>query len=140
MKRFVIYLALAMLVLAILPTFAMATTTEKEIANIAMQNPKVTKAKCVIYERNCLVAIQTEKFQSRTEYCNFVEKFEKLVKAKYQIDNIKVTRNPKVMSKLDHFEKLSESERKAEIQKLIEYLLNKPTPLPARPIKPPFDR
>ncbi len=140
MKRFVIYLALAMLVLAILPTFAMATTTEKEIANVAMQNPKVTKAKCVIYERNCLVAIQTEKFQSKTEYSNFVEKFEKLVKAKYQIDNILVTRNPKVMSKLDHFEKLSESERKAEIQKLIEYLLNKPTPLPARPIKPPFDR
>ena len=110
MKRFVIYLALAMLVLTILPTFAMATTTEKDIANFAMQNPKVTKAKCVIYERNCLVAIQTEKFQSKTEYSNFVEKFENLVKAKYQIDNIKVTRNPKVMSKLDHFEKLSESE------------------------------
>ena len=129
-----------MLVLAILPTFAMATTTEKEIANLAMQNPKVVKAKCVVYERNCLVAIQTEKFQSKTEYCKFVEQFESQVKAKYQIDNILVTRNPKVMSKLDHFEKLSETERNAEIQKLIEYLLNKPTPLPARPIKPPFDR
>ena len=129
-----------MLVLAILPTFAMATTTEKEIANLAMQNPKVVKAKCVVYERNCLVAIQTEKFQSKTEYCKFVEQFESQIKAKYQIDNILVTRNPKVMSKLDHFEKLSETERNAEIQKLIEYLLNKPTPLPARPIKPPFDR
>ena len=140
MKKLVIYLALAMLVLAIVPSMAMATTTENEIANLAMQNEKVVKAKCVVYERNCLVAIQTEKFQSKTEYCKFVEQFESQVKAKYQIDNIKVTRNPKVMSKLDHFEKLSESERKAEIQKLIEYLLNKPTPLPARPIKPPFDR
>ena len=140
MKKLVIYLALAMLVLAIVPSMAMATTTENEIANLAMQNPKVVKAKCVVYERNCLVAIQTEKFQSKTEYCQFVEQFEGQVKAKYQIDNILVTRNPKVMSKLDHLEKLSDSERNAEVQKLIEYLLNKPTPLPARPIKPPFDR
>ena len=83
MKNFVIYLALAMLVLAIVPTMAMASTTEKEIADLAMQNKKVVKAKCVVYERNCLVAIQTEKFQSRTEYCNFVEQFENQVKAKY---------------------------------------------------------
>ena len=140
MKNFVIYLALAMVVLAIVPTMAMATTTEKEIADLAMQNEKVVKAKCVVYERNCLVAIQTEKFQSRTEYCNFVEQFENQVKSKYQIDNIKVTRNPKVMSKLDHFEKLGDAERTEQIQKLIEYLLNKPMPLPARPLKPPFDR
>ena len=140
MKKLVIYLALAMLVLAIVPSMAMATTTENEIANLAMQNPKVVKAKCVVYERNCLVAIQTEKFQSKTEYCKFVEQFEGQAKAKYQLDNILETRNPKVMSKLDHFEKLSETERNAEIQKLIEYLLNKPTPLPMRPAKPPFDR
>ena len=140
MKKIVIYLALAMLVLAIVPSMAMATTTENEVANLAMQNPKVVKVKCVVYERNCLVAIQTEKFQSKTEYCKFVEQFESQVKAKYQIDNILVTRNPKVMSKLDHFEKLSDSERTEQIQKLIEYLLNKPSTLPARPIKPPFDR
>ena len=140
MKKLVIYFALAMLVLAIVPSMAMATTTENEIANLAMQNPKVVKVKCVVYERNCLVAIQTEKFQSKTEYCKFVEQFEGQVKAKYQLDNILVTRNPKVMSKLDHFEKLSETERNAEIQKLIEYLLNKPTPLPMRPTKPPMCR
>ena len=140
MKKLVIYFALAMLVLAIVPSMAMATTTENEIANLAMQNEKVVKTKCVVYERNCLVAIQTEKFQSKTEYCKFVEQFEGQVKAKYQLDNILVTRNPKVMSKLDHFEKLSETERNAEIQKLIEYLLNKPTPLPMRPTKPPMCR
>ena len=50
MKNFVIYLALAMVVLAIVPTMAMATTTEKEIADLAMQNEKVVKAKCVVYE------------------------------------------------------------------------------------------
>lgn len=140
MKKLVIYLTLALVILALAPTFAMATTTEKEICNLAMQNPKVVKAKCVIFERNCLVAIQTEKFENKTEYCNFLEKFEDQVKAKYQIDNIKVTRSPKIMCKLDHLEKLSDSERNAEIQKLIEYLLNKPTPLPMRPVKPTFDR
>lgn len=140
MKKFVIYMCLAMLVLAIVPTFAMATTAEKEICNIAMQNPKVTKAKCAIWEGNCLVAIKTEKFTNKTEYCKFVDEFETQIKQKYHIENIKVTRNPKVMSKLEHFESLDETGRKQEIQKLIEYLLNKPMPLPARPLKPPFDR
>ena len=140
MKKLVIYMCLAMLVLAIVPTFAMATTAEKEICNIAMQNPKVTKAKCAIWEDNCLVAIKTEKFANTTEYCNFLKNFEKLVKEKYHIQNIKVTRNPKVMSKLEHFENLDETGRKQEIQKLIEYLLNKPSTLPIRPVKPPMDR
>ena len=140
MKRIVIYFALALLVLAILPTFAMATSTEKEICDIAMQNPKVTKAKCVIYEDNCLVAIKTEKFDTRTEYCEFLQKLETQVQEKYHVENMIVTRNPKVMSKLEHMEKLSEKQRNAEIQKLIEDILNKPMPLPARPIKPPFDR
>ena len=140
MKKFVIYLALAMVILAILPTMAMASTTEKEIADLAMQNEKVKKATCVIYERNCLVAIQTEKFQNRTEYCEFLQKFEEQVKEKYPIDNILVTRNPKVMSKLAHFEKLDETAKREAVQKLIEHLLNKPTTLPAHPTKPPFDR
>ena len=140
MKKLVIYLAIALFILALIPTFAMATTTEQEICNLAMQNPKVVKAKCIIFERNCLVAIQTEKFTNRTEYSDFLGKFEDQVKAQYQIDNIKVTRSPKVMCKLDQLEKLSDSERNAEIQKLIEYLLNKPTPLPAVPIKPPCIR
>ena len=140
MKKLVIYLAIALFILALTPTFAMATTREQEICNIAMQNPKVVKAKCIIFERNCLVAIQTEKFTNRTEYSDFLAKFEDQVKAKYQIDNIKVTRSPKVMCKLDQLEKLNENERNAEIQKLIEYLLNKPTPLPAVPIIPPCIR
>lgn len=140
MKKLVIYLAIALFILALIPTFAMATTTEQEICHIAMQNPKVVKAKCIIFERNCLVAIQTEKFTNRTEYCDFLAKFEDQVKAQYQIDNIKVTRSPKVMCKLDQLEKLNENERNAEIQKLIEYLLSKPSPLPAVPIKPPCIR
>lgn len=140
MKKLVIYLAIALFILALMPTFAMATTTEQEICHIAMQNPKVVKAKCIIFECNCLVAIQTEKFTNRTEYSDFLAKFEDQVKAQYQIDNIKVTRSPKVMCKLDQLEKLSENERNAEIQKLIEYLLNKPTPLPIHPTKPPCFR
>ena len=140
MKKIVIYLALALLVLAVLPTFAMATSAEKEICDIAIRNPKVKKAKCVIYEGNCLVALQTEKFESRTEYCEFLQSFEAQVKQKYHVENIVVTRNPKVMSKLDHLEKLNQNERNAEVQKLIEYIINRPMPLPMRPEKPPMDR
>ena len=140
MKKIVIYLALALLVLAVLTTFAMATSAEKEICDIAMQNPKVTKARCIVYEGNCIVAIKTEKFESRTEYCEFLQNFETQVKQKYHVENIVVTRNPKVMSKLAHLEKLNQNERNAEVQKLIEHLLNRPMPLPIHPVKPPMDR
>lgn len=135
MKKFVICLAILMLTLIMIPTLALATTTEQEICDLAMQNDKIKKAKCVIYERNCIIAIQTEKFANKTEYCNFVDDLEKQIKEKYQIENVFVTRNPKVMNQLDKFDTLDDSQKQTEIQKLVEHLLNKPMPLPIRPPK-----
>lgn len=136
MKKFVTFLTILLLALAVAPTLAVATTTEQKICDIALQNDKIKRAKCVVYERSCIVAIQTEKFANKTEYCNFVEGFENQVKENYQIDNVFVTRNPKVMSRLDKLDKLDDTQKRAEIQKLVEHILNKPMPLPARPQKP----
>lgn len=136
MKKIVTFLTILLLVLAVAPTLAVATTTEQEICDIALQNDKIKRAKCVVYERSCIVAIQTEKFANKTEYCNFVEDFENQVRGKYQIDNVFVTRNPKVMSHLDKLDELEDTQKQAEIQKLVEHILNKPMPLPARPPMP----
>ena len=140
MKKLVIYIVLAILVLAILPTFAMATTTEQQICNIVMQNAKIKKAKCIVHERTCIVAIQAEKFTNKTEYCNYVSDVELQIKEKCQIDNVMITRNPKVMNKLDMFDKLDDTTKQERIKELIEYYLNKPTPLPIYPTKPPCKR
>lgn len=136
MKKLVTFLVILLLVLAVVPTLAIATTTEQEICDIVLKNDKIKKAKCVVYERSCIVAIQTEKFANKTEYCNFVTDFENQVREKYQIDNVFVTRNPKVMNRLDKLDTLDDTQKQAEIQKLVEHLLNKPTPLPVRPPRP----
>ena len=116
MKKLVIYACLALLVaVAILPTVAMANTTEEQICEIVTQHPNIKKAKCIVYERNCIVAIQAEKFTNKTEYCNFVSEIESKIKQNCQIDSVKITRNPKVMSKIDWFESLDENAKKAEI-------------------------
>lgn len=136
MKKIYICLTILLLLLTVAPTFALATTTEREICDIAMQNEKIKKAKCVIYERNCIVAIQTEKFANKTEYCTFVDNFVNQVTEKYQIDNVFVTRNPKIMNQLDKLDELDDTQKQTEIQRLIDNLLNKPMPLPIRPPKP----
>lgn len=141
MKKLVIYACLALLVaVAVLPTFATATTTEQQICDIVMQHPNIKKAKCIVYERNCIVAIQAEKFTNKTEYCSFVSDMETQIKEQCQIDNVKITRNPKVMSKIDTFDKLDDTTKQEQIKELIEYFLNKPTPLPMYPAKPPMCR
>lgn len=140
MKKFVICLAILLFMFIMIPTLALATTTEQEICDLAMQNDKIKKAKCVIYERNCIIAIQTEKFANKTEYCSFVDDLENQIKEKYQIENVFVTRNPKVMNQLDKFDTLDDSQKQTEIQKLVEHLLNKPMPLPIHPPKPIRDR
>ncbi len=136
MKKIVICLAILMLTFIMVPTLALATTTEQEICDLATQNDKIKKTKCVIYERNCIIAIQTEKFANKTEYCNFVDDLENQIQEKYQIENVFVTRNPKVMNQLDKLDALDDTQKQTEIQKLVEHLLNKPVPLPIHPPKP----
>ena len=75
MKKTVISLLFLLIVVATLPFVAHASTTqEKEIINFVSQKDKVTKAQCVVYENNCVVAVKTEKFSTKTDYRQFKEK------------------------------------------------------------------
>ncbi len=135
MKKLLIFLSISLICIALLPTFAMATTTEQDIENLATTEQKVLRAKCIIFERNCLIAIQTEKFATKSEYKEYTEQLKNIIKEKYQIDNVGITRNPKLMKEMEMLQLLDEQQRSEQIQQIIERYLNHPMPLPY--IKPP---
>ena len=71
MKKTVISLLFLLIVVATLPFVAHASTTqEKEIINFVSQKDKVTKAQCVVYENNCVVAVKTENFPQKRIIAN----------------------------------------------------------------------
>lgn len=130
MKKTVISLLFLLIVVATLPFVAHASTTqEKEIINFVSQKDKVTKAQCVVYENNCVVAVKTEKFSTKTDYCQFKEKLVQELTEKYNFENVFVTRSPKAMHAMDDIAKMDGTEREQCIQKMIEfYLKGKPYP------------
>lgn len=96
------------------------TTCEQKICELAKSNEKVKDAKCVVYERNCIVAIKTEQFTQKSDYEVYVRELVKKIKDECKMDHVFVTRNPKVMKQIDELSKLDESQREQAIQKLIE--------------------
>lgn len=131
MKKIITVLLLTLL-LAFMGTVAYAETAEKQIAELAMSNEKVVKAECVIYRRNCVIAVQTEKFSTRSEYERYRGELVQNVKARFELDNVYVTRNPKAMAQIEQLAALSEEERNEKIEELIKQYLGK--------CKPPFDK
>lgn len=129
MKKFALALmALLCMALACTPV-ALASDCEQRICQLATANPKVTDAKCIVYERTAVVAIRTEKFSTRTQYEEFVKEFSTQVKAECEVDRVLVTRNPKVMKQLEQLSNLSDEQREEVIQQLLQELL-RVRPLP----------
>lgn len=127
-KVIIIGLLIMTLTMLFVSAYAFAETTEQQICSIAMQNEKVKAAKCLVYERNCVIAIKTEKFTTKTEYEQYLKKLTDEIKTKFEIDNVCVTRNPKIMKKIEMLEKLDEDKRNKLIQEIIDRELNKEHP------------
>lgn len=125
----VIILALAFVLMG---TAAYALDVETQIAEMATKNEKVIKAECIVYQRTCVVAIKTEKFSTKTEYETYRQNLIKTIKDNYEVDNVIVTRNPKVMAEIERLRNLSEEERSKEIEKILERELQR--------CRPPFDK
>ena len=69
MKKIILAIVIiATLCTAFTATCAVGQTAEEKICEIAKSNDKILEAKCIVYQRNCLVAIKTEKFVTRSEY------------------------------------------------------------------------
>ena len=99
---------------------AAATTQEKEIAKIAQSNEKVITAICMVYQRTCVIALQTEKFTDKSGYDKFCAELENEIMQKYNLDKVIISRNPKIMHAISKIEKMSESEREEAIEKILE--------------------
>lgn len=107
-----------------------ATDIERQIENIATTNEKVTYAKCIVYCNTAVIAIKTEKFTTRSEYEDYTESVKEQIENNFGIDNVIITRSPKIMHELEKLESMSEKERTKYIERLIDMLTN-PRPCPS---------
>ena len=101
------------------------TATEQKICQLAKSDDKVTDAKCVVYERACVVAIKTEKFTSKSQYDEYVDGLREKIKEECEVDHVFVTRNPKVMKQIEELNKLDSDKRDEAIQKLLEEVVQR---------------
>ena len=99
------------------------TDCEQKICQLATANDKVKDAKCVIYQRNCIIALKTEQFTQKSEYDTFVKDLVEKVKSECEVDHVFVTRNPKVMKQIEELAKLDQQQREQAIQKLLEEVI-----------------
>lgn len=136
MKHFLYALCvLSMIALLTTSVAVYATTSEDEIAGLAAANEKVVRAKCMIYKRNCLVALQTKEFTSHEQYKQFVAQLTEQITSGYEVDNVYVTRNPRAMQLMNKLDGLSQTERDKMLQRLLELVqhrsLAEPLPMPS---------
>ena len=121
MKKLLLALLLIATITLCVGQLAFADTQcEQKICELAKKNDKVTDAKCIVYERNCVVAIKTEQFTQKSEYEKYVKELVENVKAECDVDHVFVTRNPKIMKQIEELAKLDEQQRDEAIQQLIQ--------------------
>lgn len=121
MKKICFTFALLVAVLVLVPVAANASTdTETQICEYVKNKDKVSKAQCVIYEHNCIVAIKTEKFTSKSDYDTFKKQLEKEIAEKFELDKVLITRNPAAMHAITQIVKLSDEERDEALERFFE--------------------
>lgn len=119
MKKILALILLTLLLTCCTATIAFAETAEQHVKQLATEHEKVTACECVIYKRACVVAIKTEKFNTKSEYDEYVDALTKQIKDDCEVDYVFVSRSPKMMFKLTELNKLSEAERTKAIEELI---------------------
>ena len=129
MKKIISIALLCLLLASLCATVAYAEITpELYVKDTACKNEKVLDCECVIYKRACLVALKTEKFTTKSEYDNFVDELTAQIKENCEVDNVLVTRSPKVMYKLKELNKLDDQAKTKSIEELIDRELQRGIP------------
>ena len=122
-KRFTVSLIILLFCALICATPATtafaATDTETAITELATADKRVVRAVTVVVERNCLVALQTKGFATKSEYDEYVEQLTADIKAQFEIDRVYVSRSPKVMLLAQKIADADENERQRVIDELI---------------------
>ncbi len=130
MKKVLSAIILIALIATMTVSVCFATDIENEISNTVKKKDKVADVVCVIYEKNCVVAIKTEKFTSQSEYENFKTSAEKEICEKYNLEHVIITRNPKAMHGIKAITELNDEERTEAIKKFVEFQLSHKTHRP----------
>ena len=121
MKKMLIFFATLMLIVLAMPIFANAATSqETEICNKVKESEKVKEAQCVVYKNSCVLAIQTEKFATKSEYDVFKTQLQKELTEQFGLEKVLVTRSPKAMHTIAKLSALTESEREKAIEEFVE--------------------
>ena len=130
MKKLVLLTILTVMLALTIGQVAFAETCEEKICQMATENEKVADAKCIIYERCCLVAIKTEKYTSKSQYDKFVKELTEKIKADCEVDHVFITRNPKIMVQIAKLADKPQAEREQVIKELLdrEMFKHKPDP------------
>ena len=135
MKKLLLALLIVAAVTMSIGQLAFAETScEQKICELTKAHEKVKDAKCIVYERNCVIAIQTEQFTQKSDYEKYVKELVEKVKSEHEVEHVFITRNPKVMKQIEELVKLDENQREQAIQKLIEEVIQHR--LHKRPILP----
>lgn len=138
MKKTVAVIVLLATLLACCPAVvASSQTSEEYVKELALQNDKVLDCECVIYKRVCVVAIKTEKFTTKSEYDEYVEKLTEQIKTDCEADYVYVSRSPKLMFKLAELNKMNGDDRDRAIEELIKQQLERRDRDPVKPPLPP---
>ena len=128
MKYFVLF-GINSRALRILP----AQGKEKDICDYVCKQKQVAKAKCIVYEDNCVIAIQPKDLGNKTEYLKFKEQLKTNVMKNFAMKNVVVTRSPKAMHVIDKLLQLPEKERADKVKNFVQFFLEH---TPTHPIAP----
>lgn len=133
MRKFIMLFALLMSLLVVLPVFSYAQGKEQDICDYVCKQKQVAKAKCIVYEDNCVIAIQPKDLGNKTEYLKFKEQLKTNVMKNFAIKNVVVTRSPKAMHVIDKLLQLPEKERADKVKNFVQFFLEH---TPTHPIAP----
>lgn len=119
-KLYAFAVIIAVVLAAFAPCSAFAqTTAEQEIRQAVLADKRIEKCSCLVFERNCLIAIKSS-FEGKTERDEFVCDLENKIKSNWQVDNVFVVGSPKVMQAIDSVNKLPENERQNLVRRIFE--------------------
>lgn len=132
MKKFLAILVVACCLYAATATFVATASTDVElsVAEIAKKDQRVVAAIAVVECRTCVVALQTKGFATRSSYNEFAQTLSEEIKEKFEIDNVYISRSPKVMMIARQIANADKTERQQIIERLLKQLANCPTTLP----------
>ena len=121
MKKWLIFLATLTLFVLAMPVLANAATSqETEICNKVKEKEKIKEAQCVVFKNNCILAIETEKFATKSEYDVFKMQLQKEVTEQFGLERVLITRSPKAMHTIAKLASMTENEREKAIEEFVE--------------------